>query len=101
MRDQAKKMNVTSLRSSEENKSQSTEAKLAKVALMTITLWFMAWTPYLIINWGGMFSTIKITPLFSIWGSVFAKTSCVYNPIVYGIRYVMRLKLHNLLIFFN
>lgn len=99
MRDQAKKMNVTSLRSSEENKSQSTEAKLAKVALMTITLWFMAWTPYLIINWGGMFSTIKITPLFSIWGSVFAKTSCVYNPIVYGIRYVMRLILHNLLIF--
>lgn len=69
MRDQAKKMNVTSLRSSEENKTQSTEAKLAKVALMTITLWFMAWTPYLVINWGGMFSTIKITPLFSIMGS--------------------------------
>uniref|UniRef100_A0A336MTM8 CSON003862 protein n=1 Tax=Culicoides sonorensis TaxID=179676 RepID=A0A336MTM8_CULSO len=85
MRDQAKKMNVTSLRSSEENKTQSTEAKLAKVALMTITLWFMAWTPYLVINWAGMFQLAKITPLFSIWGSVFAKTSCVYNPIVYGI----------------
>lgn len=86
MRDQAKKMNVTSLRSSEEAKNQSTEIKLAKVALTTIALWFMAWTPYLIINFGGMFSTIRITPLGSIWGSVFAKASAIYNPIVYGIR---------------
>lgn len=46
MRDQAKKMNVASLRSTE-NQNQSTECKLAKVALMTISLWFFAWTPYL------------------------------------------------------
>lgn len=46
MREQAKKMNVASLRSSE-NANQSAECKLAKVALMTISLWFMAWTPYL------------------------------------------------------
>lgn len=86
MRAQAKKMNVTSLRSSEEAKNQSTEAKLAKVALTTIALWFMAWTPYLIINWVGIFDTVKVTPLGSIWGSVFAKASAIYNPIVYGIR---------------
>ena len=84
MRDQAKKMNVASLRSSE-NANQSAECKLAKVALMTISLWFMAWTPYLIINIGSVTGAVKISPLTSIWGSLFAKANAVYNPIVYGI----------------
>ncbi|KAL7022783.1 hypothetical protein ACKWTF_012381 [Chironomus riparius] len=84
MRDQAKKMNVASLRSSE-NVNQSAECKLAKVALMTISLWFMAWTPYLIINFTGILTSTKITPLATIWGSLFAKANAVYNPIVYGI----------------
>ena len=84
MREQAKKMNVASLRSSE-NVNQSAECKLAKVALMTISLWFMAWTPYLIINFTGVLSSTKITPLATIWGSLFAKANAVYNPIVYGI----------------
>ncbi|KAL6423806.1 hypothetical protein ACFW04_010338 [Cataglyphis niger] len=84
MREQAKKMNVASLRSAE-NQSTSAECKLAKVALMTISLWFMAWTPYLVINYAGIFETVKINPLFTIWGSLFAKANAVYNPIVYGI----------------
>jgi r-opsin len=52
---------------------------------MTISLWFMAWTPYLIINFTGIFGAAKISPLGSIWGSVFAKCMALYNPIVYGI----------------
>ncbi|XP_023940138.1 opsin-1 [Bicyclus anynana] len=84
MREQAKKMNVASLRSSE-NANTSAECKLAKVALMTISLWFMAWTPYLVINYAGIFETMTISPLVTIWGSVFAKANAVYNPIVYGI----------------
>jgi r-opsin len=84
MREQAKKMNVASLRSSE-NATQSAECKLAKVALMTISLWFMAWTPYLIINFAGIFQYTKLSPLATIWGSVFAKANAIYNPIVYGI----------------
>ena len=84
MREQAKKMNVASLRSSE-NQNTSAECKLAKVALMTISLWFMAWTPYLVINFSGCFELVKISPLFTIWGSLFAKANAVYNPIVYGI----------------
>nr|BAQ54836.1 opsin, long-wavelength sensitive type [Asiagomphus melaenops] len=84
MREQAKKMNVASLRSSDAQNT-SAECKLAKVALMTISLWFMAWTPYLIINYSGLLETISLTPLLTIWGSVFAKASAVYNPIVYGI----------------
>nr|APY20613.1 long wavelength sensitive opsin [Inocellia crassicornis] len=84
MREQAKKMNVASLRSAE-NANTSAECKLAKVALMTITLWFFAWTPYLVINYAGIFETMRITPLTTIWGSLFAKANAVYNPIVYGI----------------
>jgi hypothetical protein len=49
MREQAKKMNVASLRSAE-NANKSAECKLAKVALVTISLWFISWTPYTIIN---------------------------------------------------
>lgn len=40
-------MNVASLRSAEAQNT-SAECKLAKVALVTISLWFMAWTPYLV-----------------------------------------------------
>jgi len=84
MRDQAKKMGVKSLRS-EESQKTSAECRLAKVALMTVSLWFMAWTPYLVINFTGMNNKEAITPLFSIWGSVFAKANAVYNPIIYAI----------------
>jgi r-opsin len=84
MREQAKKMNITSLRSADQSK-QSAEHKLAKVALMTITLWFMAWTPYLVINFAGIFQFTLLSPLSTIWGSVFAKANAIYNPIVYGI----------------
>lgn len=84
MRDQAKKMNVASLRSAD-NQNQSTENKLAKIALMTISLWFFAWTPYLIINFAGIFQFTLLSPLSTIWGSLFAKANAIYNPIVYGI----------------
>ena len=84
MREQAKKMNVASLRSSD-NTATSAECKLAKVALMTISLWFMAWTPYLVINFAGIFETTPLSPLATIWGSLFAKANAIYNPIVYGI----------------
>lgn len=88
MREQAKKMNVSSLRSGDQSNT-SAEFKLAKVALMTISLWFMAWTPYMVINFAGIFQLMTIDPLFSIWGSVFAKANAVYNPIVYAIRWVL------------
>nr|BAQ54866.1 opsin, long-wavelength sensitive type [Anax parthenope] len=84
MREQAKKMNVASLRSAEAANT-SAECKLAKVGLMIISLWTMAWTPYFIINCIGIFETATISPLATIWGSVFAKASACYNPIVYGI----------------
>lgn len=83
MREQAKKMNVKSLRSSEDTE-KSAEAKLAKVALTTISLWFAAWTPYLVICYYGLFKIEGLTPFATIWGATMAKTSAVVNPIVYG-----------------
>lgn len=59
---------------------------------MTISLWFIAWTPYLVINYAGVFESGNISPLATIWGSLFAKANAVYNPIVYGIRYKFRHK---------
>jgi len=53
---------------------------------MTISLWFLAWTPYLIINYTGIFGGASISPLCTIWESLFAKVNAIYNPIVYGIR---------------
>ncbi|XP_068226061.1 rhodopsin-like [Palaemon carinicauda] len=85
MREQAKKMGVKSLRSDPDAKKKSNECRLAKVALTTVSLWFIAWTPYCIINIAGMHYKSIVTPLFSIWGSVFAKANAVYNPIIYAI----------------
>ncbi|ETN64002.1 opsin-1 [Anopheles darlingi] len=84
MREQAKRMNVSSLRSSDDGKSA--EMKLAKIALVTISLWFMAWTPYTIINYTGVFKTASITPLATIWGSVFAKANARAQKTVTEIR---------------
>ena len=33
----------------------------------------------------GLISKDLLTPLFTIWGSLFAKANAVYNPIVYAI----------------
>nr|WCQ76413.1 long wavelength sensitive opsin 2 [Chrysochroa mniszechii] len=84
MREQAKKMNVATLRSGDAANT-SAECKLAKVALMTIALWFFAWTPYLVTNYTGILETASISPLATIWCSLFAKANAVYNPIVYAI----------------
>nr|CCO61973.1 rhodopsin 1 [Cupiennius salei] len=86
LRDQAKKMNIASLRANSDNQKTSAEIRLAKVALMTVILWFMAWTPYLTLAFAGVFTDrFHVTPMSTIWGSVFAKASACYNPIVYGI----------------
>lgn len=63
---------------------------------MTISLWFMAWTPYLVINYTGVFESAPISPLATIWGSLFAKANAVYNPIVYGIRSVLHKVIYNI-----
>jgi r-opsin len=84
MRQQAKKMNVTSLRSSADQNQMSAEVRVAKIAIINVTLWLVAWTPYMVFclmgTWGDQSG---ITPLLSEMQSLLAKTSCAYNPIIY------------------
>lgn len=86
LREQAKKMNVASLRANVDTNASSAEMRLAKVALVTVSLWFMAWTPYLVVAWAGILTNgDHVTPLSTIWGAVFAKAAACYNPVVYAI----------------
>jgi len=84
MRQQAKKMNVTSLRSGQEQNQVSAEIRIAKVAIMNVSLWILAWTPFAIFCMMGTWGDASgITPLLSELQSLLAKTSCAYNPIIY------------------
>lgn len=84
MRQQAKKMNVTSLRSGQELNQVSAEIRIAKVAIMNVSLWILAWTPFAVFcmmgTWG---NASRVTPLISELQVLLAKTSCAYNPIIY------------------
>jgi r-opsin len=86
LRDQAKKMNVSSLRSNADQKSQSSEIRVAKIAMMNITLWVAAWTPYAAICLqGAVGNQDKITPLVTILPALIAKSASIFNPVVYTI----------------
>ena len=86
MRQQARKMNVTSLRSGCEDNG-SAEIRIAKIALVNITLWFVAWTPFTIVCMAGTWANNQswISPLVSELPVLLAKTSCAYNPVVYAL----------------
>jgi len=86
LRQQAKKMNVASLRSNADQQSASAEIRIAKVAIINVTLWTLAWTPFTVICMLGTWGDVsKITPLVSSIPVIIAKTSCCYNPVIYAI----------------
>ncbi len=89
LRQQAKKMNVASLRSGAEQQNQQTakaEIRAAKVAVVNIMLWIFAWTPFTALCMVGTWYDSKyVTPLMSEVPIVCAKTSAVYNPIIYAL----------------
>lgn len=79
-------MNVASLRSNSDANAQSAEIKIAKVALMNISLWVAMWTPYAaIVLQGAVGNQDKITPLVTILPALIAKSASIANPIVYAI----------------
>merc|ERR1719370_1625873 len=85
MREQAKKMNVKSLRTSEANE-QRAEIRIAKTAMFNIALWIGCWTPYAAITLQGSlgdFSGLK--PLTTTLPALLAKSASCYNPFVYAI----------------
>ena len=86
LREQAAKMNVASLRSNVDANAQSAEFRIARISLMNITLWVCMWTPYACIVLQGAFGDQStITPLITILPALLAKTSSVFNPVVFAI----------------
>lgn len=86
LREQAKKMNVTSLRSNADQNAQSAEIRVAKVAMINISLWVAMWTPYAaIVLQGAIGNQEKITPLVTILPALIAKSASIANPIIYAI----------------
>lgn len=85
MRAQAKKMNVTNLRSGG-TEGESAEMRVAKAAVVNVTIWMICWTPYCIITLQGMFFDASIiTPLATMLPALLAKTCACYNPMVYAL----------------
>ncbi|XP_032792245.1 compound eye opsin BCRH2 [Daphnia magna] len=86
LRQQAKKMNVTSLRSNSDQQAVSAEIRIAKVAIINVTLWIMAWSPFAVVCMLGTWGDVsRITPLVCELPVILSKTSCAYNPIIYAL----------------
>lgn len=86
LRQQAKKMNVASLRNNAEQNQTSAEIRIAKVAIINVTLWIIAWTPFTIVCcYGTWVDTSNITAFVDSIPIIFAKSSCCYNPIIYAL----------------
>ncbi|XP_023334325.1 compound eye opsin BCRH2 isoform X3 [Eurytemora carolleeae] len=82
---QAKKMNVESLRSGEQE-GDSAEVKIAKVAITNVMLWVCIWSPYAIVVMIGCFGNMQlVTPMVAALPSFLAKTASCLNPLVYAI----------------
>ena len=86
LRQQAKKMNVTSLRSNSDQQAMSAEIRIAKISITNVALWLMAWTPFAVVSLVGTWGdTSSVTPLVCELPVVLAKTSCAYNPLIYAL----------------
>jgi len=85
MKAQAKKMNVSSLKAQSGNE-ESAEMRVAKTAVINVTIWILCWTPYCAIVVQAMwFDQTNITPLVTMVPAVFAKAGAVYSPMIYAL----------------
>nr|ALB48856.1 UV opsin [Photinus tanytoxus] len=96
LRDQAKKMNVESLRSNQAAQSQSVEIKIAKVAIMVCFLFVASWTPYAVLSLIGAFGDQSLlTPGVTMIPALACKFVACLDPYVYALshpRYRMELQ---------
>ena len=74
LKEQAKKMNVDSLRSNNQGDVENAEFKVAKVAITAVVLWLCNWVPYAILCSLPTFGLISIlTPMVSTIPSLLSK----------------------------
>jgi len=85
MKAQAKKMNVSSLKAGSGNE-ESAEMRVAKTAVINVTIWILCWTPYCAIVVQGMwFDQKPITPIVTMIPALLSKAGACYSPMVYAL----------------
>jgi len=88
LKEQAKKMNVTSLRSNKDQSETSAEVRIAKVAISLSVLFALSWGPYACIALTGAFGDrTKLTPFSSMIPACTCKTVSCISPWVYAINH--------------
>lgn len=88
LREQAKKMNVKSLVSNQQDKDRSVEMKICKVAFTIFFLFVCSWTPYAVVAMMGAFGNRELlTPFSTMIPAVFAKTVSCIDPWIYAINH--------------
>nr|WCQ76402.1 ultraviolet sensitive opsin 2 [Byrrhus pilula] len=96
LKEQAKKMNVASLRSNQSNATQSTEIRIAKVAITICFLFVASWTPYAVLSMIGAFGDQSLlTPAVTMIPACACKLVACLDPYVYALshpRYRMELQ---------
>ncbi|CAG9860516.1 unnamed protein product [Phyllotreta striolata] len=86
LREQAKKMNVESLRANQQQKNESTELKIAKAAITVCFLFVAAWTPYATLSLIGAFGDQSLlSPGVSMIPALACKLVACFDPYVYAI----------------
>lgn len=83
MKKTAKKLNAE-MRSNQDKTRM--EIRVAKIAIAILVLYLLSWTPYALVALVGQFGdAMFVTPLWSEIPVMFAKTSAIYNPMVYAL----------------
>nr|APY20676.1 ultraviolet sensitive opsin 1 [Xanthostigma xanthostigma] len=86
LREQAKKMNVESLRSNQNQASQSAEIRIAKAAITICFLFVASWTPYAVLALIGAFGDQSLlTPGVTMIPACTCKFVACLDPYVYAI----------------
>ncbi|XP_053204102.1 rhodopsin-like [Panonychus citri] len=60
------------------------EHRLVRTSMALITLWMITWTPYAVVSLIGIINPLLLTPTMAMLPAMFAKTSAVMDPFVYG-----------------
>ncbi|KAH8278747.1 hypothetical protein KR018_008200 [Drosophila ironensis] len=96
LREQAKKMNVESLRSNVDKNKETAEIRIAKAAITICFLFFCSWTPYGVMSLIGAFGDKSLlTPGATMIPACACKMVACIDPFVYAIshpRYRMELQ---------
>ncbi|XP_049547087.1 opsin, ultraviolet-sensitive-like isoform X2 [Anopheles darlingi] len=86
LRDQAKKMNVESLRSNQNKNDSSVEIRIAKAAITVCFLFVASWTPYAVLALIGSFGDKSLlTPGVTMFPACACKFVACLDPYVYAI----------------